>query len=205
VPISIIVAHCVIEGIAPYTQSRKYDEPKNEGESPEDYDRRCWRFHQHVKNGTVHIPSRAIHSALIAAGKYSKRQIPGQGKATWTQKFAAGIALLEDIDLGFDPEQTAYIDIYAHADGNPKSGRRVMRRFPTNPKWRGEFDVHILDPIITEEVFTEMLETAGMFVGVGQYRPENGGNNGRFEVVSVNWQEDRKPTVARRTATARAA
>lgn len=195
-PISVIVARCTIEGMAPYTQSRKYEEPKLEGESAEAYDRRCWRKHHFVKNGTVHIPSTAIHQGLTAAAKYSKQQIPGQGKATWTQKFASGIALLEDIDLGLDPEQTDFIDIFANADGIRGSSKRVMRRYPTMPQWRATFDVHILDPIITGAVFSEMLEIAGMFIGIGQYRPERGGNNGRFKIVEVVWQEDRK-TVAK--------
>ena len=198
--ISIIIAHCVIEGMSPYTQSRKYEDPKLEGESAEDYDRRCWRKHHYVKNGTVHIPSMAIHFALTNAARYSKQQIPGQGKATWTQKFAAGIALLEDIDLGFDPEKTDYIDIYANADGIRGSGKRVMRRFPTMPHWHAEFDVHVLDPIITEDVFTEMLEIAGLYVGIGQYRPANGGNNGRWKILSVDWKTDRKPVMVRRKA-----
>ena len=190
--ISDISAHCTIEGIAPYTQSRMYDEPKLEGETGGDYDRRNWQRHLHVQNGTVHIPARAIHMALVSMAKYSKRQIPGQGKATWTQKFASGIALFSDIDLGIKPEDVDYIDIPANANGQRGSGTRVIRRLPTMLKWKAEFTVTILDPIITHEIFSEMLGDAGMYIGIGQYRPENSGTNGRWNVVSIDWHEDRK-------------
>lgn len=191
--LSLIVATCTLESLTPYSQSRKHDEPKLEGESADDYNRRTWRSQQLVENGTVHIPASGIHQGLIAAAKYSKKQIPGQGKATWTKKFEAGIALFSNIDLGVDPENVDYIDIYANADGVRGSGKRVMRRFPIIQKWSATFDVHILDPIITEDVFAETVEQAGMFVGIGRYRPEKGGTNGRFKLTKLDWKADRRP------------
>ena len=104
----------------------------------------------------------------------------------------AGIALLDDIDLGLDPEKTDYIDIYCHTNGQRGSGSRVMRRFPTMPKWAATFDVQILDPIITKEVFEEMFEIAGMFVGVGQYAPRVGGTNGRFKLIELIWKDPQR-------------
>jgi predicted CxxxxCH...CXXCH cytochrome family protein len=190
---SRIVARCTIQGSAPLCQSRYYDEPKLEGETPEAYDIRTWRYRMHVLTApgadrpTVHIPARAIHDALAEAAKYSKRQIPGQGKATWTKKFEAGIALFSDIDLGIDPDQVDCVAVYCHADGQRGSGRRVMRRFPTISQWSATFDVQILDPIITQDIFTEMLEMAGMFIGIGQNRPQNRGTRGRFKVESIEW------------------
>jgi hypothetical protein len=185
------VATVTIESLSPYSQSRKHDEPKLEGELADDYNKRVWRHQALVENGTVHIAAAAIHQGMVAAAKYSKRQIPGQGKATWTKKFEAGIALFANIDLGITLDDLDYIDIYANADGVRGSGKRVMRRFPIIHQWCATFDVHILDPIITEEVFGEMVELTGMFIGVGRYRPEKGGTNGRFKVASIEWKADR--------------
>jgi len=185
--LSLITANCEIESIAPMCQSRFHGEPHLEGEADDAYDIRTWRSHLHVTNGTVHIPARAIHDGLTEAAKYSKRQIPGQGKATWTAKFAAGIALLSDLDLGIDPASVDYVPVYCHANGTRGSGRRVIRRFPLIPSWTAIFEVQILDPIITQEIFTEMLEQAGMFVGVGQNRPQNRGTHGRFKINSVEY------------------
>lgn len=195
--LSLIIATVTLESLTPYSQSRKHDEPRLEGESPDDYNRRTWRAQQLVENGTVHMPASGIHQGLVAAARYSKKQIPGQGKATWTKKFESGIALFSNVDLGVDPATVDYIDIYANADGIRGSGKRVMRRFPIIPKWSATFDVHILDPIITEDIFSEVVEQAGMFIGVGRYRPEKGGTNGRFRMAALNWQADRRPVMAK--------
>jgi hypothetical protein len=185
--ISTIVARCTIEGVSPLCQSRYHGEPHLEGESDDAYDMRTWRKHLHIENGTVRIPARAIHDGLTEAAKYSMRKIPGKGNFTWTGKFAAGIALLEAPDLGIDPEKVDYIPVYCHSTGKRGSGTRVIRRFPIIHKWKSTFDVTVLDPVITEDVFNEMIEMAGVYVGIGQNRPQNRGTHGRFRPVKVEW------------------
>jgi hypothetical protein len=59
-------------------------------------------------------------------------------------------------------------------------------------KWAATFDVIVLDPIISAEIFEEMLTMAGMFIGIGRFRPEKGGTNGRFRVESIKWTDNRK-------------
>jgi hypothetical protein len=140
----------------------------------------------------VVIPAHGLHQAIAAAAKYSKRQIPGQGKATWTAKFTAGITLLEDPAINVDPATVDAVTISANADGTRGSGKRVPRKFPVIPQWSATFDVVVLDPIITEVVFREMLEMAGMFIGIGRFRPEKGGTNGRFRIDAIDWKDNRK-------------
>lgn len=189
------IATVTIKGIAPLSQSRQHDEKKKEGERPDDYDARTWRSKLNVakRNGkmTVVIPAHAIMQAITAAAKYSKRQIPGQGKATWTAKFQAGIMMHEDPSLDIDPESVTSIVISANADGVRGSGKRVPRRFPVIPEWQTTFQVYVIDPIITEQVFREMVEIAGMFIGVGRFRPEKGGTNGRWKIESLTWKDNR--------------
>lgn len=190
------IASLTITSITPYSQSHQHDEPKLEGESHEAFDIRTWPHKQNVatRGGktTVVIPAHALHQAIAAAAKYSKRQIPGQGKATWTAKFLSGISLLEDPALGVDPAGVPSITISANADGVRGSGKRVQRRFPIINEWSATFDVYILDPIITEDVFREMVEIAGMFIGIGRFRPQNGGVNGRFKITALDWQDNRQ-------------
>lgn len=190
------VATLTIEGITPYSQSLQHDAPKLEGESHEDFDKRTWREKLSVadRDGkrTVVIPAHGLHQAIAAAAKYSKRQIPGQGKATWTAKFSSGIAVLDDPSLNIDPSEVMSVTISANADGVRGSGKRVPRRFPVMPEWRATFDIYILDPIITEDVFREMVEIAGMFIGIGRFRPQNGGTNGRFKIAALVWQDNRQ-------------
>lgn len=188
------IATATIEGLGPLSQSRQHDAPMFEGESRDDYDRRTWREKLNVspQTGTVVIPAHGMHQAIIAAAKYSGKQIPGQGKKTWTAKFTTGIAIFDDIDTGIKPEDVQMITISANADGVRGSGKRVARRFPIMHAWGATFDVMILDPIITEPIFREMLALAGMFIGVGRFRPEKGGQNGRWRVEAINWQDNRQ-------------
>jgi hypothetical protein len=192
----ISVASLHIVGISPLSQSRQHDDEKLKGESHGDYDLRTWRSKLNVGEvggkKTVIIPAHGIHQSIASAAKYSKRQIPGQGKATWTAKFTAGIALLADPALNIDPDSVGSILISANADGIRGSGKRVPRRFPQMLEWETKFDVHILDPIITEDVFREMVEIAGMFIGIGRFRPEKGGTNGRFKIAALKWQDNRR-------------
>lgn len=190
------IAHVTISGITPLSQSRQHDEPKMDGENHDAYDKRTWRskLNTAIRDGksTVVIPAHGLHQAIAAAAKYSKRQIPGQGKATWTAKFTAGITLLEDPALNIDPATVDGITISANADGIRGSGKRVPRKFPIIPQWSASFDVLVLDPIITEDVFREMLEMAGMFIGIGRFRPEKGGTNGRFRIDRLTWEDNRR-------------
>ncbi|MCX7373877.1 MAG: hypothetical protein NTW56_15820 [Alphaproteobacteria bacterium] len=167
-----------------------------EGESRDAYDARTWRSKLSVaeRDGspTVVMPAHGLHQCIAAAAKYSKRQIPGQGKATWTAKFTAGIMLADDPALNIDPATVGHVTISANADGIRGSGKRVPRRFPVIPAWEASFDIYILDPIITEDVFREMVEIAGMFIGIGRFRPQNGGTNGRFKIKSLAWADNRR-------------
>ncbi len=189
------IATTTITGIAPYSASRQHNDPSMEGESRDDYDARTWRSKLNIEDRdgkrTVVLPAHGIHQAIASAAKYSKKQIPGQGKATWTAKFTAGISIPENPSLDADPDAVQCVTISANADGIRGSGKRVPRRFPIIPQWEATFDVWILDPIITEDVFREMLTLAGMFVGVGRFRPEKGGINGRFK-PKILWQDNRE-------------
>lgn len=181
-----------ITGISPYSQSRKHDADKLKGEGADAYDERTWREKMTLTSDgkSLAIPQHGMHQSISAAAKYSKRQIPGQGKATWTAKFTAGIAIMEEISLGIDPSDVRAIALSVSSKGirGAYSGSRVTRRFPITPAgWSATFGIVILDPIITSDVMREMLDIAGMFVGVGRFRPETGGNNGRFRVDAMEW------------------
>jgi hypothetical protein len=187
---SRIVAHVTLRSLSPYSQSRPHQEPAFENEDRGDYDRRTWRSHLHVENGVVVIPSKAILDSLTEAAVYSGKKI--SGNKTWTAKFASGLALFENPSLSINPDEVDYIDVFCHADGKRGSGTRVMRRFPVIPNWQAHINFHVLDPVISEEILHEMLGIAGLFRGIGRYRPANRGTNGRFEVSELTWKADRK-------------
>lgn len=187
-------ATCHIVGISPLTFSRKHDDPFLKGEKHDDYDDRTWRSKLTVSTDgkSVVLNAFGVKQCITSAAKYTKRKIEGMGNSTWTAKFNSGIVLMDPPSLGIDPKSVTCIPVSVNADGVRGSGKRVTRRFPfIAPGWETTFDVIILDEIITEDIFGEMLNTAGMFIGLGQYRPENGGLNGRFRVQKVKWHDAR--------------
>jgi len=191
----ITQAILTIAATSPMTQSHQHNVDKLEGESADAYDLRTWRSKLNVIDDEVVIPAHGLHQCIAAAAKYSKRQIAGQGKATWTKKFESGISANGIVSLGISPndeKKIKMITISANADGIRGSGKRVTRRFPMIVSWQATTTILILDPIITRDIFKEMADLAGVFIGLGQFRPQNGGTNGRFDVVSLEWHDNRR-------------
>jgi len=49
--------------------------------------------------------------------------------------------------------------------------------------------VHVISESVPDDVVERVVKASGLFVGVGRFRPENGGTNGRYEVTSMQWSE----------------
>lgn len=174
---------------APMTQSRKHNVPKLERELSDAYESRTWKEKAHLnEGGFITIPAFALKCSLTAAAKYSGEQIPGKGKSTWTKKFQSGVIIPEDAITDCTTADIKPTTINANADGVRGSGKRVERTFPTVHKWKAKLTVFIADEIITREILERFFTMAGQFVGVGQYRPENGGVNGRFSVKVLSFE-----------------
>jgi hypothetical protein len=55
--------------------------------------------------------------------------------------------------------------------------------------WSGDVTYHVLDDTISKDAFAKHLTEAGNFIGVGRFRPENGGYYGRYKVNTIRWQK----------------
>lgn len=184
------LATAKLRGVSPYSQSRSYSheverEPR---EGPDAYEERTWRNKCHTtKDGKVYIPPMAFKMGLDTAARMLGRRIPGKGQSTYGKFFKSGVLCMEPVVLPVTKEAVAGDRIFANADGVRGSGKRVWRIFPRIDEWEGVLDFHILADEITKEVFEDHLRQAGAFVGIGRFRPENGGFYGRFEVESIAW------------------
>lgn len=179
-----------LESITPYTQSRMHDTPKIEKETADLHEQRTWREKTTTnKDGIICIPAMALKGALDTASKMLGTQIPGKGKSTYTKHFKAGVICEADVPLGVKKDEVGSITINANSDGVRGSGKRVKRTFPIIPQWKAIATFAVLDDTITKDIFEKHLTEAGRFVGIGQFRPENGGLNGRFKPVSFKWSE----------------
>lgn len=178
-----------IKGLSPYSQSKMHDEPKLDKETADAYENRTWRSKCTTDAaGMIEIPAMAFKQALPVAARKLGKQIPGRGKSTYTKYFEADVICTGNAPLGVHRDEVESVTINANSDGVRGSGKRVKRTFPVIPEWETEATFMIFDDTVTPEVFEEVLRTAGMGVGIGRFRPENGGLNGRFEPVRFDWK-----------------
>lgn len=179
-----------IVGVSPYSQSRMHDTPKLPKETWDEFELRTWREKANYDvNGELFVPEMAFKQALDAVAKTLGIQIPGKGKSTYTKHFLSGVLCDTPLMLGVKKDEVEVVKINANADGIRGSGKRVVRYFPVVPKWTGTTRFVVLNDIITKEVFERHMIEAGQFIGVGRFRPEKGGLNGRFKVAAFRWSE----------------
>lgn len=177
-----------IKGVSPVCQSRFHGLPKLDKESAPDYEARTWREKAHYDDaGNAIIPGKAFKFAIASAAKQLGLQVPGRGKKTYKAAFENGVLVLDPLPLNTKREDVKSVNVLVNADGVRGSGKRVMRTFPIFHKWGGKITVHILNDMITKEVFEQHFQEAGKFIGVGQNRPENCGEHGRFEATKFEW------------------
>jgi len=179
-----------LESASPYSQSRKIQTEKPQKELSKDFEKRIWRERCHRDDkGFVFIPAMAFKKALSEVAKYLSIQIDGKGKSTYTKHFEAGIVIPNRITLPIKVEDVHGEWVYVPSDGRRGGSKRVDKCFPKIEKWKGDLTVHILDDIITADVFEQHLQQAGSFIGIGRWRVRNDGEYGRFKVLNTFWHE----------------
>jgi hypothetical protein len=179
--------YATIEGVSPYGQSRAIQSIRNTGEGHDDFEQRTWRERLHVDNNNhVFIPPMAIKNMLSDTARFLSESVPGKGKSTYTKHFEAGIMVIEPCDLGITPEQVTSERLFVPSDGKKGGGTRVWKTFPVIKEWKAKIEIILLDPLLIDKPgkVHEYLEHAGKFIGLGRFRPRNGGFYGRFKVIS---------------------
>jgi hypothetical protein len=179
---------------SPYSQSAKHETPFLDRETHNDYEVRTWREKMTInKDGVVCVPGMGFKQCVDTAAQKLGEKIPGRRGATYKNFFASGFFCDADVPLSNGKpilkKDVDSVSINAHANGKRGSGSRVPRRFPSMPKWHGVAEFTIIDDVITREVFERHVKAAGVIVGIGRFRPENGGTNGRFRAVKFEWED----------------
>lgn len=191
------VATAELESISPYSQSKHYSTDEvpmmgrstgTETENKADYEKRTWRERCHVDgDGFLFIPPMAFKNCLAEIAKYLSVQIKGKGKSTYTKHFEAGIMVLEGLKLPVKRDDVAGEWLFVPADGKRGSGKRVSKCFPLVHTWKGRVQFHVLDDVISPDIFEQHLKDAGNFIGIGRFRPRQNGYYGRFKVNKITW------------------
>jgi len=175
-----------LASISPYGQSSPISTPKERQETADDHENRAWTDRIHAgKDGEVFIPPMAFKFALTSAAKGIGLKIPGKKGATYTKVFEAGLIIADPVMIGVKKDDVVRERLFLNSDGIRGSGKRVWRNMPRIDSWSGDVYVHVLNDLITRDILSEHFEYAGMYVGVGFFRPERGGYWGRFKVTSV--------------------
>jgi hypothetical protein len=177
-----------LESITPYSQSRPHETPKLAGETNDAMELRTWREKCNADaEGQIFIPAMGLKQCLDSAAQKSGDQIAGSDKSTFTKYFKADCVCDADVALGIFKKDVGSVRVYCNVDGVRGSGKRVWRTFPQIVLWEASACFTILDDTITEAVFEKMLKLGGMGIGIGRFRPEKGGLNGRFKPTKFEW------------------
>lgn len=187
-----------ISGVSDFMYGKKATSKKQTNETHDQYEDRVWQEQIHQNNGECFIQPFAFKNALESAARWLSMGIPGEGKKTYTKRFASGVLVVDRMPLMNSKGKAVKVDdvepvrIFAPSDGKRGSGKRVWRIFPTVHDWRTEIIAHILDDKISREVLEAHVTAAGQFIGLGSMRVENGGINGRFSVERIEELKEAK-------------
>jgi hypothetical protein len=183
-------AICQLKSVSPYSSSKVILETMKNKELAEDFEKRIWRMRLHTtKEGMVYIPPSCFANCIKNAAKYMSIKVPGNKMTTFTKNFESGVMVSDPLMLNIHKDDVEGEMLFVPSNGKPGGGSRVWKCFPLIPEWSGEVTYYILDDIITQPIFEQVLRGSGQFIGVGRFRPRNRGYYGRFGVEDVKWTE----------------
>lgn len=188
----MLIATVRIMGRSPVLFSRRLYEERRDNETHDDLERRTAHLKAHTNaDGNVCLPGVWFKRALDATAATVAEKIKGKGQQTYGKPFRVGVQVdgagietnIKATDLPLEP-------IECSSNGRSGSGSQVRRYFPRLDQWEGTLTFFVVHPSITKDKFVEYLNLASVLNGIGAFRPgTNGGMNGRFEVLGVEWEE----------------
>lgn len=188
-------------GVNPLIMSRFHGTQKLNKEADDDYELRTWKLKAHYSidgetwchpdepGSKVAIPTDAFKQSLDSiATRLSEKT---KGKATYTKHFKSGVVTPMFYSLTtIDPDVfKSPVPIFCSSTGKKGTGSRVMRYFPRLMEWQVDVTFQIWDDVVTKEIFDRYCKEAGMLIGIGSFRRENGGRCGTFTRQLLEWSE----------------
>jgi len=170
----------VVEGVSPLLYNRFRDTQidnkiKKRTGSPKEQEIEDKLY---MIKGKPYIPCVYFRNALVEAGKQFK--ITGKGKSNYSKLIGATVDVLPEAiinDNSWTPFRIAAV--------NPMTKGRMMVSRPRMDKWGCEFEIILNDESIDTSTIHEILEHAGKYVGIGDWRPEKKGMFGKFYVKHI--------------------
>lgn len=182
-----------IRGTARYSQSRAHGLIKEGDETYDDADLRFVKEHLHCdENGMAYIPPSAFKHCLDEAAQFLS--LKKTGSERYTKHFESGVAVFDPIPLNVHKDNIQFERLYMNTDGKRGGGKRGFRHYPYIEKgWTVQVPFVILDETVlqlysgdkTKTVFEHVLRCAGMYIGIGRWRPNRRGYYGRFSIEKI--------------------
>jgi hypothetical protein len=170
------------KGTAPLSQSRQHFSEKLDGESEHEYDKRTWREKLNYDDkGICFLPAMALKKAMDTAASRLSIPDPDNRRAKLTKYFVSDVIPEGNMSLGIHKDKVQCVVIGADRG----EGKRVPSHLPQMAEWGGICSFLVMEEKIKPAMFEKVFRTAGRSIGVGQFRPENGGLNGRFDVIKI--------------------
>jgi len=123
----------------------------------------------------VYLPATNVEAALIEASK----QFKITGRTTATKFFKSGVFIMDDM-LDFSVEGKRITDlndvtIDKRTVKNPATKMRNTRYRAIFRQWKSKFKIMIsADDYITKDLLKNIIDYAGLYVGLNDYRPRFG-------------------------------
>lgn len=186
------IATATLESVSPYSQSKHFVIEKRTAQETHDAaERRLWRNRMHRNDdGCVFIPPMSFKLCLENAAQFRGDKVKGKGNATFTKHFKSGVMVVEPLQLSLKVDDVPGEELFVPSDGKRGGGSRVTKVFPLISGWGGKVNFIVLDETIDEDTFAATLADAGRFIGIGRFRPQNGGFYGRFAVKGIDWERE---------------
>ena len=197
----MLVANFKLKSLSPLSFSKRVYKTKDANETHEQFEKRIWPERTHEKGGHVFLPGINLKKAIAATAQYLSIKIPGKANATFSKNFLQGVLCPDDLPLyhcnGRKAKPITVKDmkgvwIQADAQGQKggRGGKQVSRCYPAIDEWKCNVTIHIADDTITKEIFEKVLIQSGILNGVGRWRSQNGGSNGRYAIDGkIQWTE----------------
>ena len=167
--------HVKVESICPMLMHRfpeEDEEPKVKRKTgvinyKEEFEKSLYKD----EDGTIYMPSTWFEQSMVKAAV--NFPIPGKGKKTFKDLVNSALIVLPE-KIPIDPQE------YKIDKRSVRIGRsRVFRYRPRWDHWQAEFTIIIFDEQLPVSTLKQILEYAGAYKGVGDYRPKFG----RFQIV----------------------
>ena len=129
--------------------------------------------------GKLYQPATHILGSLIEAGK--DQQVVGKKKATYSKIIGYAVSI-EPFEIEHKNQNWK---VYSCL-GVINRGRVLIHR-PILNEWELNFNVIFDEEQIPPSILKEVMDRAGKFAGIGDWRPQKKGSFGKFQVTG--WKE----------------